>query len=37
MAAQPGKLTFGEKVGYGLGDTASNFYWQMFLLSLIHI
>ena len=31
MAAQPGKLTFGEKVGYGLGDTASNFYWQMFL------
>jgi GPH family glycoside/pentoside/hexuronide:cation symporter len=25
------KLTFGEKVSYGLGDTASNFYWQMFL------
>jgi GPH family glycoside/pentoside/hexuronide:cation symporter len=26
-----GKVSFGEKVGYGLGDTASNFYWQMFL------
>lgn len=23
-------LTFGEKVGYGLGDTASNFYWKLF-------
>lgn len=25
------KLPFVEKVGYGLGDTASNFYWQTFL------
>jgi GPH family glycoside/pentoside/hexuronide:cation symporter len=25
------KLSFKEKVGYGLGDTASNFYWQTFL------
>ncbi len=25
------KLSFVEKVGYGLGDTASNFYWQTFL------
>ncbi len=31
MAIQNEKLSFGEKVGYGLGDTASNFYWQMFL------
>ena len=25
------KLCFVEKVGYGVGDTASNFYWQTFL------
>jgi GPH family glycoside/pentoside/hexuronide:cation symporter len=25
------ELSFHEKVGYGVGDTASNFYWQMFL------
>lgn len=25
------KLTVKEKIGYGLGDTASNFYWQMFM------
>lgn len=25
------KLPFVEKVGYGVGDTASNFYWQTFL------
>lgn len=31
MATANGKLSFTEKVGYGLGDTASNFYWQMFL------
>ena len=24
------KLSFGEKIGYGLGDTASNFYWKLF-------
>jgi glycoside/pentoside/hexuronide:cation symporter, GPH family len=28
---ETGRISFGEKVGYGLGDTASNFYWQMFL------
>ena len=28
-------ISFGEKVGYGLGDTASNFYWQMFLNFLL--
>jgi len=25
-----GKLSFGEKVGYSLGDAASNFYWKTF-------
>ncbi len=25
-----GKLSVGEKIGYGLGDTASNFYWKLF-------
>jgi len=25
------KLSIKEKIGYGLGDTASNFYWQMFM------
>jgi len=25
------KLTVKEKIAYGLGDTASNFYWQMFM------
>ncbi len=25
-----GKLSFKEKVGYGLGDTASNLYWKLF-------
>src|SRR5260370_7546199 len=29
------KISFREKVGYGLGDTASNFYWQMFLNFLL--
>jgi len=29
--SQSGKLSFLEKVGYGVGDTASNFYWQTFL------
>jgi len=24
-------VSVGEKIGYGLGDTASNFYWQMFV------
>jgi len=31
MATGNDRLSFGEKVGYGLGDTDSNFYWQMFL------
>ncbi|MDR3762793.1 MAG: MFS transporter [Acidobacteriota bacterium] len=31
MTTASGRLSFFEKVGYGLGDTASNFYWQMFL------
>jgi len=37
LGAQPSieKLSFWEKVGYGLGDTASNFYWQMFLNFLL--
>jgi len=30
-----GKLSFKEKVGYGLGDTASNLYWQMFVNFLL--
>lgn len=34
MAASD-KLSFKEKVGYGLGDTASNFYWQTFLNFLL--
>lgn len=25
------KISIKEKIGYGLGDTASNFYWQMFM------
>ena len=29
--AESSKLSFAEKVGYGVGDTASNFYWQTFL------
>ena len=28
-------VSFGEKVGYGLGDTASNLYWQMFMNFLL--
>jgi len=30
-----GKLSFVEKVGYGLGDTASNLYFQMFIIFLM--
>ena len=29
------KLSFKEKVGYGLGDTASNLYFQMFINFLL--
>ncbi len=28
--SEPDKLSVGEKIGYGLGDTASNFYWKLF-------
>jgi glycoside/pentoside/hexuronide:cation symporter, GPH family len=28
--AEGGRLSFGEKVGYALGDAASNFYWKTF-------
>lgn len=37
MEAQPEaeRISFKEKVAYGLGDTASNFYWQMFLNFLL--
>lgn len=30
-----GKLSFGEKVGYSLGDAASNFYWKTFEFFII--
>lgn len=30
------KLRFGEKLGYGLGDAASNFYFQVFNLFLLY-
>lgn len=30
MAQQTPRLTVTEKIGYGFGDLASNFYWQMF-------
>lgn len=29
-AIEAGKLSFGEKVGYSLGDAGSNFYWKTF-------
>ncbi|MBN1895413.1 MFS transporter [bacterium] len=29
------KLSIREKIGYGFGDTASNFYWQMFMNFLL--
>ena len=32
--AQP--LGFGEKLGYGLGDTASNFFFQVFNIFLLY-
>ena len=34
MPTSKDKVTFLEKVGYGLGDTASNFYFQMFMIYL---
>ena len=33
--AETSKLPFLEKVGYGVGDTASNFYWQTFRLDAV--
>lgn len=36
MKLQNGKLSFLEKVGYGLGDTASNLYFQMFVIFLLY-
>lgn len=31
-----GRLAVGEKVGYALGDTASNFYWKVFEFYLVY-
>ncbi len=36
MKLKNGKLSFLEKVGYGLGDTASNLYFQMFVIFLLY-
>lgn len=36
MNAAPVRLTFREKFAYGLGDTASNFYFQAFNLFLVY-
>jgi len=30
------RLTFKEKLGYGLGDTASNFFFQVFNIFLLY-
>jgi glycoside/pentoside/hexuronide:cation symporter, GPH family len=35
MTEQPHTLSVLEKVGYGLGDTASNFFWQTFALFIM--
>lgn len=32
---EDGRLSFGEKVGYALGDAASNFYWKTFEFFII--
>ncbi len=34
--SEDGKLSIVEKVGYGLGDTASNFYWKTFEYFLLY-
>ena len=36
MRNAPSTLSFGEKLGYGLGDTASNFFFQVFNLFLLY-
>jgi GPH family glycoside/pentoside/hexuronide:cation symporter len=33
---EEGRLSVGEKVGYGLGDTASNLYWKIFEFFLMY-
>ncbi len=35
MTTRSGRLSFTEKLGYGLGDTASNFFFQVFNLFLL--
>lgn len=35
VRAESGILSFGEKVGYSLGDAASNFYWKTFEFFLV--
>ncbi|MFT7246820.1 MAG: GPH family glycoside/pentoside/hexuronide:cation symporter, partial [Candidatus Azotimanducaceae bacterium] len=34
--ADSGSLTFKERFGYGLGDTASNFFFQTFNIFLLY-
>ena len=34
--ANDSRLSVTEKVGYGLGDTASNFYWKTFEFFLLY-
>jgi len=36
MPADTAPLKFQEKLGYGLGDTASNFFFQVFNLFLLY-
>ncbi len=35
MTQQAHRISFKEKIGYGLGDTASNLYFQMFINFLL--
>ncbi|MBN2201245.1 MFS transporter, partial [bacterium] len=35
MEPRSNRLSVKEKIGYGLGDAASNFYWQMFMNFLL--
>ena len=36
MNSRAGTLSFGEKIGYGVGDTASNLFFQTFMLFLLY-
>ena len=36
LTTQTGRLSFTEKLGYGLGDTASNFFFQVFNIFLLY-